>query len=320
MAGQLYDAIIVGGGPAGLAAASWLGRYRRCVLVLDSGEYRSQWTETSHGYLGADPVDPAELLERGRREVHAYPTVELRRARVTELRREPDGPFVALLADGGEERACRLVLATGVRDVFPEVEGFYDHYGASVFHCPTCDGYEARDRHVVVLGWSAQVAGFALSLLDWAKEVTVVTDGRPFDGVEQHRSALERFGVRLVEDDAVSFVGRRGELSGVRLRGGETLRTEMVFFSIAHRPVHSLAQSLGCELTEEGCVAVDSNNETTVRGVYAAGDLTPGMQLLQVAAAKGAVAGVSCALSLQGEPGGDASPTPAPDPEAEINS
>lgn len=225
-----------------------------------------------------------------------------------------DDRFV-LTVDGAEHEALRLILATGVEDAFPQVEGFFDHYGASVFHCPSCDGYEARGRNVVVLGWSEHVAAFTVTLLDWAASVTLVTDGRRFPGDEEQREALASYGVRVFEDVAERFVGTRGSLTGVTLRGGEELPCEMAFFSVAHKPRNALARMLGADTTPEGCVVVDADNQTTVPGLYACGDLTPGMQLIQVAAAKGAVAGINAAQSLRGERGAPLSPEPAPDPE-----
>jgi thioredoxin reductase len=210
------------------------------------------------------------------------------------------------------------VLATGVVDAFPDVKRFFDHYGADVFHCPTCDGYEARDRRVVVFGWSEDVAGFALDLLNWAREVTVVTDGTEFEGGAARRAALSRNGVSVLEDVAEVLVGRRGGLEGVRLRGGRTVPCELAFFSIAHRPRNELAAVLGCALTAEGCVVVDGDQETTVPGVYAAGDVVPGLQLVQVATAQGTVAGVKCALSLRREPPAPDAPPPGPDTPAEL--
>lgn len=314
-----FDAVVVGGGPAGLSAATWLARYRRSVVVLDSGEYRNRWVARSHGYLGADPQDPMRLLERAREDLGRYETVHLRQGRATGVERDRAGRFV-VATDGGDLVALRLVLATGVVDQFPEVEGFLEHYGASVFHCPTCDGYEARDRRVVVLGWSEHVAGFALGLLDWAAEVTVVTEDRPFEGEAHHREALQRNGVALVEDDAVRFEGERGDLRGVHLASGVRLPAELVFFSIAHHPRTDLALQLGCALTPEGCLVVDHEGCTSVPGVYGAGDVTPGIQLAARAAGTGTVAGVACAASLRGEPGATTSPEPGPDPDEEVDS
>ena len=312
-----YDAVVVGGGPAGLSAATWLARYRRSVVVLDSGEYRNRWVDRSHGYLGADPQDPMRMLERAREDLRRYEAVHLRQERATAVHTDHGGRFV-VTTEGGELTALRLVLATGVVDQFPAVDGFLDHYGTSVFHCPTCDGYEARDRRVVVLGWSEHVAGFALGLLDWAAELTMVTEDRPFEGAERHRAALARHGVAVLEDDAVAFEGERGDLQAVRLASGARVPADLVFFSIAHHPRTDLAVQLGCALTPEGCLVVDEEGCTTVPGVYAAGDVTPGIQLAAVAAGKGTVAGVSCAASLRGEPGATTSPDPGPDPDAEV--
>ena len=310
---MIHDAIVVGGGPAGITAATWLARYRRSTLLVDAGEHRNRWVEASHGYFTRDPAAPRDLLSAGLSQLASYPYVTVVSGRATDVRRTDVG--FAVTVDGVEQHGLRLVLATGVVDAFPEVEGFFDHYGASVFHCPSCDGYEARGRNVVVLGWNQYVAAFALTLLDWARSVVVVTDGRTFPGDSSDRETLARFGVRVVEDVALRFVGRRGALSCVELKELGGLPCEMAFFTVAHRPRHDLASSLGVELGEEGCVLVDDNGGTNVPGVFACGDLTPGMQLVQVAAAKGAVAGISAAQSLRGERGAPSSPVPAPDPE-----
>ncbi|HEU0132741.1 MAG TPA: NAD(P)/FAD-dependent oxidoreductase [Mycobacteriales bacterium] len=309
----MYDAIVVGGGPAGITATTWLARYRRRVLMVDGGEHRNRWVEQSHGYFSRDPASPRALLEEACAQLGAYPYAERLSGTVTAARRSGDG--FAVTVDGEEHEALRLVLCTGVEDEFPEVDGFFDHYGASVFHCPTCDGYEAQGRDVVVLGWNEYVAAFAVTLLDWAATVLVVTDGRRFPGDEGDRVTLASFGIHVVEDVAESFVGTRGDLRGVRLRTLGEVPCGLVFFTVAHRPRTTLAAQLGVETSPEGCVLVDENGETNVPGVYAAGDLTPGMQLVQVAAAKGAVAGISAAQSLRGTRGAPASPPPAPDPE-----
>jgi thioredoxin reductase len=157
-----------------------------------------------------------------------------------------------------------------------------------------------------------------LMLLDWARSVTIVTDGRRFEGDDACHAALQRHNVEIVQDDAVTLEGSRGDLRAVVLASGRRIDCELIFFSIAHLPHVELAHQLGCALTPDGHVEVDDMCATTVPGVYAAGDLTPGMQLIQVAAAKGTIAGVSAALSLLGEPGAPTSPRPGPDPAAEL--
>jgi thioredoxin reductase len=309
--------VVLGGGPAGLSAATWAARYRRSVLVVDSKEYRNRWVERSHGYLGSDPSNPMDLLERARADLARYPEICFCEGKATAARREPDGRFVVTV-DGAEYPGLRLILAMGVVDEFPEVDGFFDHYGTSVFHCTTCDGYEAQGRSVVILGWGEQVVSFAVGLLEWADRLTVVTEGHPLEGDERHRALLARHGIGLVEDDAVALVGERGALRGVRLAGGDQLDADLVFFSIAHRPRLELARQVGCEVDDDGCLIVDRDGLTAVPGCYAAGDITPGFQLAPVAVGKGAAAGVACAISLQGQEGSPSSPPPAPNPEAEL--
>jgi thioredoxin reductase len=304
------DVVVVGGGPAGLSAASWIGRYRRSVVVLDSGDHRSGMVERSHGYLGRDPQRPIDLIERGRQEVLAYPTASIRSAQVDKIERRHDGLF----AVGDDLLAHRVVLAVGVEDVKPQVGGFDEHYGASVFHCPACDGYEARDRDIVALGWDPHLVGFAVTLKNWARSVTVVTNGVRFQGDEACRVTMAEHEVDLVEENAVRFLGSRGALEGLQVHSGRVLPTSLVFFSVAHKPRVDLAVSLGCELDDDGYVAVDSTGQTSVPGIYAAGDLTPGLQLVAVAAASGVVAGVAAAQSFFGQKGAPTSPEPGPEP------
>jgi thioredoxin reductase len=291
------DVVVVGGGPSGLAAATWLARYRRSVVVVDSGEYRNRWVDEAHGYLSQSTLRPLEFLRACRDELLAYDEVSAVAGSVASIAGVCD-TFAVEVADGTDIHARRLVLATGVEDEFPDVAGFFEHYGASVFHCPVCDGYEARGRDVVVFGWGEHVTGFALAMLTWASTVTVVTDGREFEGDAGDEHALRAAGVALVEDVAAELVGRRGDLRAVRLRSGVELPCGMAFFSIAHRPRSELAVAIGCDVGEADCVAVDGEGRTSVAGVFAAGDLVPGLQLVQVAAGKGAVAGVGCARSL----------------------
>ncbi len=307
------DVVVVGGGPSGLAAASWIARYRRSVVVLDSGDYRSRMVERSHGYLGRDPQTPLDLIARGREEVLAYPTAQVRQGRVTGISRRDDDLFDVAL-EHGSLVAHRVVLATGVRDAVPDVEGFDEHYGASVFHCPACDGYEARDRDVVALGWDPHLVGFSATLKNWARSVTVVTNGIHFQGDDACRVQMADNEVDLVEMDALAFEGTRGDLTGVRLQSGRVLPASLVFFSLSHHPRVDLATSLGCRLDDEGYVDVDGEGMTSVPGVYAAGDCVPGLQLVQVAAGQGAIAGVACAQSFFGETGAPTSPPPAPEP------
>lgn len=309
---------MVGGGPAGLAAATWLGRYRRRTLLIDAGDHRNKAVTRTHGYLTRDGAAPSELLESARSQLAQYPNVELVADEVDAVTGEI-GAFTVTTSSGASHGALRVVLACGVVDEMPEVDGVDVHYGESLFHCPSCDGFEGRDRDVVVLGWSEHVCGFALGLLDWSRSITLVTDGRRYEGDDDTLASLHRHGIAVVEEPAVALEGTRGDLTGVRLGSGTVLPAQLVFFSIAHHPRNQLATSLGCDVTGEGCVIVDEHGQTTVPGVYGAGDLVPGYQLVQVAAAKGTTAGVGAAQSLRGEAPLPGEPERAPDVEIELD-
>lgn len=300
----------MGGGPAGLSAATWLGRYRRRTLLVDAGRHRNRAVEAVHGVLGRDPVTPAQLRADALAGLAQYPHVTLHRGTVTAIARAEDG-FVAEV-DGVQVRASRVVLATGVRDQLPEIDGLTEHYGAGLQHCPTCEGFEARDRPVVVLGWGAHVPAFAAELLDWASAVAVVSDGPRFEVTGRQRAELAAVGIEVVDDPAEALVGTRGDLRGVRLASGREVPAAFVFFSIGHDATVGLATDLGCELTSEGVIAVDHEQRTTVEGIFAAGDVTPGMQLVAVALGEGTVAGVAAAKSLQGRTTAPDAPAPAP--------
>ena len=311
--GITVDVAVVGGGPAGLSAGLWAARYRRRVIVFEGGTHRNDATRAAHGYFGHEGVAPATLLDHGRAGLAAYPEAERCTAAVADVTRAADG-FTLQLADGGTVYALRLVLATGVRDVFPDIDGFRTHFGTSIFTCPSCDGYEAQGKHVVVLGDDDDLAGLALGLLDWAGSVTVVCQADA-----PHVAELEQHGIEVVTAVPVAFLGGRGELTGIRLDNDRTVPADMVFCTIDHEPGSDLAARLGCAISEEGCVLVDEHGLTSVEHVYAAGDMTPGPHLVQVAAAEGAVAGIAAAMSLRGERGAPGSPRPAPDAEAVLD-
>ncbi len=291
-----YDAVVVGGGPAGLSAALWLGRYRCATLLVDAGEPRNRWTEAGHGYFPDDGFDPQAILKAGRDALSRYPSVEQRTGRVESIRE--DAEVIEVCVDGTDVTARTVIIATGVIDVFPDIANLDQHYGASVFTCPACDGWEARGTDVVVIGWSEDIPRFALSLLRWARSVALVTEAHRLEADDRDRRLLIAEGIRVFEDDALELVGERGDLRGIALRDNGFLACQTAFFSIDTRPATSFAEELGCTITDEGCVQVDECGRTSIPGVYAAGDHTPGPQLVQIAAAEGAAAGIACAKEI----------------------
>ena len=162
-------------------------------------------------------------------------------------------------------------MATGVRDVFPEIDNFLEHYGADVHHCASCDGYEARGKAAVVVGNGSQVVGFAVGLLDWTAKVTIATNGERFDHEGAELTLPGHASIEVVESPIVEFIGARHALTALRTSTAGTIPCEVGFFTIDHLDHDDLLDSLGCACTSEGCVIVDDDCLTTVPHVYAAG-------------------------------------------------
>ena len=312
-----YDAIVCGGGVAGISAATWLGRYRRKTLLLDTGQQRNLPAERSHGYFTRDGARPHELIELGRSDLTRYDTVDTKMLKALAARRA--GDHFVVETDEGDLTTQRVVLCTGVQDEHPDIPGFEELYGTSLFHGPCCDGYEACGLDVVAIGWGEHVAGYALDLLEWGARVTVVTNGEAFEGDDACSITLKRHSVAVIQEKIARFDAADGKMASLHTESGLEVPAQMGFFSIAHHPRTELAEQLGCELDDDGYISAGRHGETSVDGVYAAGDVTPGEQMVQVAASQGLIAGIECAKSLRGGGTVPGAPDPGPDPELELS-
>ncbi|GGH09321.1 hypothetical protein GCM10007036_05320 [Alsobacter metallidurans] len=283
----VLDTLIVGGGPAGLSAALVLGRCTRRVLVCDSGEPRNQESARVSGYLSLDGCRPADLRSVGRRQLQPYTSVEVRDCAVEDIAGEM-GAFRATLADGATVTAKRILMATGLRDTFPPLEGVKRLWGKGVWTCPYCDGWELRDKPVAVYGAGPGIVGFALELRLWTADLVLLTDGDPkLD--DRDLAVLDRAGVRVIADPVERLEGDEA-LEQVRFRGGETLPREALFFLADAHQRSPLVEKLGCELTDRGTAETSSYERSNVPGVYVAGDASRRVQFAIVAAAEGAMA------------------------------
>jgi thioredoxin reductase len=297
---EVYDVVIVGGGPAGLSAALVLGRCRRQVLLCDSGQPRNARSRALHGYLTRDGIAPLELLRVGRDELTAY-GVEIRQLEVTRIEARGDRFEVALA--GAERVQSRLVLiATGVCDDCPAVPGLADCYGITAHHCPYCDGWERRDTRMAVIGAGQAGAGLALALKTWSADVALCTNGRARLARAQ-RGQLERARIPVIEAVIERLDHVNGHVRQLRFRSGEERPCDTVFFT-ARQAMHStLAATLGCEFTRKGVVKTDHLGQTCVPGVYVVGDASRDVQFAVVAAAEGAKAAVAINKTLQARAG-----------------
>lgn len=291
-----YDAVVIGGGPAGLACALWLARYRLRVRLYDSGDPRNAPTWAVHGYLGLQDIAPMELRRIGREQA-ADAGAEIEAATVVRVTGECDA-FQVHLSDGRRVSARRVVFATGLRDIIPEIPGLLDFYGTSIWHCPDCDGPSVRDRAVGVIGWGRSIAAFCMEMLTWTDRLTILTHGHDPDLPPRARKALERFGIRVRADPIERLEGRDGAVERVIFRERDPLEVEAMFFHIAYGPGCSIPAELGCAADEEGLLKVNVDHETSVPGVYAAGDITHGSKLAIRAAAEGTRAAIGVRRSL----------------------
>jgi thioredoxin reductase len=290
-----YDCIVVGAGPAGLSAALMLGRCRRRILVCESGEPRNAPSGRIHNYLTRDGIAPLEFLGLGRKDVQQYPSVEFLAAEVIDASRISDG-FTIALADGTRLNTRKLLLATGVVDDIPDIEGLRPLYGTSVHHCPYCDGWEWRDRPIAIYGDGEEGSALALGLTVWSDDLVLCTGGGRL--TPQQREQLAAAGVGVREEEVVRLEGQQGWLSRIIFAQGEPLLRQALFFSSSQHQHSDLPLRLGCRFTGKGAVNTGSCEATDVPGLYVAGDASKEAQFVIIAAAEGAEAGMAINKAL----------------------
>jgi thioredoxin reductase len=290
-----WDCLIVGGGPAGLSAALMLGRCRRRVLLCDVGEQRNLRARQVNGYPTRDGVSPAEYLHRARKELGRYGTIECRELEIVDASKKGRS-FVVCGADGTRLTARKLLLATGVVDQLPDLDGLDELYGISVHHCPYCDAWEWRDRPLAVYGGDEQGPALALSLLAWSADVLLCTGG---SAISPHAAArLGAAGIGLRRDPVLRLEGTEGMLERIVFPDGEAVPRSALFLSGGYRQRSPLAERLGCRFTERGAVDTGKCEATNVSGLYVAGDASKEAQFVVVAAAEGAEAGMAIHKAL----------------------
>jgi len=296
-----FDAVIVGGGPAGLEAALALGRGRRRVLLCDAGPPRNAAAVEVHGFVTRDGTPPAEFRRIAREQLRPYRNVEVRDRRVEAID-GARGAFEVRLDDGSTVAARRILLATGMIDELPDLPGYAELWGRSIFQCPYCHGWEVRDQAFGFLAPSPETLGFGLLLRGWTDRVTVLTDGR-FEVPDDARTSLTHGGVALDERRLARLVGV-DHLERIDFETGDPLPLDVLFTRPSQRQV-PLVSALGLALDEQGYVEIDPwMNVTSVPGIYAGGALTTPLQSAILGAAGGMRAAGGLNHDLAAELGG----------------
>lgn len=292
-----YDVAVVGGGPAGLTGALWLARYLHNVVLIDSGDPRNWETRGVNGFLGESGIKPSQLRGYGRAECEKY-GVELVDDCVEQATNRNGDLFALELKSGRSISARRILLAIGIRDVWPHIEGLDRCYGETVHVCPDCDGYESRDKKVTIVGKGRKAVGMALALTAWTEKIVICTNGEPGDISEKHCDQLGKLNIPIIEAPIKRLVSAGKDILGIELEGGMQLDCERLYFAIGQYPADDLGAQLKCERDEFGLIVVDDRYHTSVRNVYAAGDIVPGPQLAIAAASDGAIAALAIHHSL----------------------
>ena len=300
---DIFDVVIVGGGAAGLSAALVLGRCRRRVLLCDSGQPRNRASSAVHCLLGREGIGPSDLLRSGHLEIKSYDAVTLLAKRVTAIT-PTENQFVV---DCGEECtwvARKVLLSTGLVDEVPRLRGIEKLYGKSVHHCPYCDGFEYRDQPLAVYGVADKGAGLALMMTQWSTDIVLLTDG-PSQISPEIEARLQRHRVPVYSEQIAEVEGTDGgALQFIHLHGGKTLKRNALFFTTGCHQASELSASLGCVRDEKGGIVVDPvTEESSVPGVYVAGDASRDVLLVAVAIGEGAKAGVAINRALLQEDG-----------------
>jgi len=297
MSSDRYDVAIVGGGPAGLSAALWLSRYLHKVVVVDSGDPRNWETRGINGFLGHQGIRSPELRAIGRAEAEKY-GAEFVDGEVETAESEEGDTFTIRLRNGSVICSNRILLAIGIKDVWPAIPGLDSCYGETAHVCPDCDGYETRDKNTVVIGAGRKAVGMALALTTWTKQIVICTNGEPADMNQELLNQLKSLNIPVIEA-AIKFISsKEGIISSIDLAGGMCLDCERLYFAIGQFPGDDLGSQLGCKRDQIGRLVIDDRNHTSVKNVYAAGDIAPGPQMAIVAAASGAIASIAIHASL----------------------
>lgn len=285
-----FDVMIIGGSYSGLAAAMALGRALKQVLVIDSFQPCNWQTPHSHNFLTQDGKPPAEIAELARRQVEQYDSVHFHRGLAVKGRQSAQG-FVVETAAGERFEAKKLIFATGIQDILPEIPGFAACWGISALHCPYCHGYEVKNQPTGILGNGENGFEFAMLISNWTQDLTLLTHGKSRLTAEQQHK-LDKHRIRIVETELARIEHANGAIHHLYFKDGSNMPVKALYTRpdfVQHCPI---PENLGCALTPEGYLKTDPLQKTTVAGIYACGDNTTRMRTVANAVAMGTTAGM----------------------------
>lgn len=292
----MYDVIIIGGGPAGLSAALTLGRAKREILVIDEEKPRSQVTRFSHGYLTRDGVKPGDFRKTAREELSKYHLVDYINDLVLDVHRH-EKQFKIGLKKEQNFIARKILFATGLRDVLPEVRGFNEVYGKSAFICPYCDGWEFRDQSIAIIGSKLSDVHFVKALHGWSHDIALFTNG-PHQLEEKQIEGFRKKQVPIYEEKISEIEHENGIVNSIVLDGGQRISRSAIFFNPGVKQASLIPHSLGVALNENDIYITEEDGKTNVEGLYIAGDSRNHLHQIIHAASDGSKAAVGINMEL----------------------
>ncbi len=285
-----FDVIIIGGSYSGLAAGMALGRALRHVLIIDDHKPCNRQTPHSHNFITHDGKTPHEISTLARQQVKAYPTVSFHDGLAIAGAKTHEG-FDIRTASGDTFSARKLIFATGIKDILPDIDGFAECWGITVLHCPYCHGYEVRNEKTGILGNGNAGYEFAILISNWTKDLTLYTNGPSTLTIEQSRK-LEIHNIHIVETAIEKLNHANGHLESILFKDGHTSFPKVLYAPSPFEQHCSIPEAMGCELNEDGYIKTDAFQKTSVPGIYACGDNVSRMRTVANAVSLGATAGM----------------------------
>jgi len=296
---NMFDVIIIGGSYAGLAAAMALGRALKQVLVIDGGQPCNRQTPQSHNFITQDGTPPAAIAQLAKLQVQAYKTVQFIEGKALTAVKTPTG-FSIQTTQGTTFNAHKLIVATGIQDVLPAIDGLHECWGISVLHCPYCHGYEVKQQSTGILANGETAFELAKLLYNWTDDLTIFTNG-PSTLTGEQMAKLNSRGITVVEEVIDKLEHIDGYLQNIVFNNGAKHALKALYARAPFTQHSDIPQQLGCALTEDGYIKVDAMQATTVDGVFAIGDNSSRMRTVANAVATGTTAGIALSRTMIAE-------------------
>jgi len=292
----MYDVLIIGGGPAGMASALTLSRGRRRVLLCDDDRPRNAPAKKMQNFPSREGTPPLEFLKMVRSDLEKYPTLQLVKDTVTSAVRTPQG-FSAQLKSGRQVEARKLIIAAGVKDELPTIPGVAQLWGKSVVHCTYCHGFEHKDEALGLLIDNDKLFLALPLVLGISKDVILFTDGQ-YKFTADQMALIKKNKIPFFEEKILSFKHNEDKLTGIELADGSVIPRNVFFMKPPMRPKSDVGEQLGCRINEMGLYQVDPTGRSTEEGIFVAGDLNDMRQSVLIASASGSLAAIAVNLEL----------------------